>query len=140
MLNYPPQSFFIGAMPCSCGLSKIVSATVYIAVPKLGAWAGTSTLAFVLWCINAVIALTTCIGVPFVMFHMHHLRLDNLKMTGAWLLPVVPKNVAAAAGSVVATKFNVEAGHSVTFIAMCYVLCNMGMGTALFITIMYFVV
>ena len=130
MLNYPPQSFFIGTMPC--GLSTIVTATVYIAVPKFGTWA--STLALVLWCINVVIALTTCIGLPFVMFHIHQLTLD--KMTAAWLLPVVPTIVAAAAGSVVAPV--VEVGHSSTVIAVCYVLLGMGMGTALFITVMYF--
>lgn len=130
MLNYPPQSFFLGAVPC--GLSTLVSATVYIAVPKFGAWA--STLALVLWWINVVMALTTCIGVPFVMFHIHRLTLD--KMTGAWLLPVVPTIVAAAAGSLVAAE--VGASHSMTVIAVCYVLFGMGMGTALFITVMYF--
>lgn len=130
MLNYPPQSFFIGAMPC--GLSTIVSATAYIAVPRFGAWA--STLALILWWTNVVTALATCIGIPFVMFHVHHLTLD--KMTGAWLLPVVPAIVAAAAGSVVAAV--VRTDHAVTVIAVCYMLLGMGMGTALLITVLYF--
>ena len=130
MLNYPPQCFFLGAMPC--GLSTIVSATAYIAVPRFGEWA--STLALVLWWINAVLALTTCIGVPFLMFHVHHLTLD--KMTGAWLMPVVTTIVAAAAGSVVAAV--IPAQHAMTVIAVSYVFFGMGMGTALLITVLYF--
>lgn len=70
------------------------------------------------------------------MFRIHHLTLD--KMTGAWLLPVVPTIVAAAAGSVVAAE--VGASHSMTVIAVSYVLFVMGMGAALFITVMHFLV
>lgn len=68
------------------------------------------------------------------MFTIHHLTLD--KMTGAWLLPVVPAIVAAAAGSVVATM--VPADHAVTVIAVCYILWGMGMGIAFLIIALYF--
>lgn len=130
LVNYPPQSFFIGTLPC--GLSTIVAATAYIAVPKYGEWA--STLALVLWWINVVISLATCIGIPFLKFHVHHLTLD--KMTGAWLLPVVPVIVTAAAGSIVATVVQVD--HAMTVIAISYVFLGMGMGLALLISALYF--
>ncbi|MCJ1242654.1 Plasma membrane sulfite pump involved in sulfite metabolism [Varicellaria rhodocarpa] len=130
LVNYPPQCFFIGAFPC--GLSTIVSATAYIAVPKYGEWA--STLALVLWWNNVAIALASCIGVPFLMFHVHHLSLD--KMTGAWLLPVAPVIVSAAAGSVVAAV--VRPHHAQIVIAVCYTLWGMGMGLSLLITTIYF--
>ena len=34
-----------------------------------------------------VLAVASCYGVPYLMFHVHSHKLD--KMTGAWLLPVV---------------------------------------------------
>ena len=130
LARYPAQCFFIGTLPC--GLSTIVSATAYIAVPKYGHWA--SVLTLVLWWINVVLALLTCVGVPFLMFTIHHLTLD--KMTGAWLLPVVPCIVAAAAGGVVATVVSPE--HAVTVIVVCYMLWGMGMGIAILVLALYF--
>ena len=34
-----------------------------------------------------VLSVTSCYGMPYLMFHVHSHKLD--KMTGAWLLPVV---------------------------------------------------
>ncbi len=130
LIRYPPQCFFLGTLPC--GLSTIVAATAYIAVPKYGQWA--SNLAVVLWWINVVLAVAACVGVPFLMFTIHHLTLD--KMTGAWLLPVVPAIVAAAAGSVVATVISPD--HAVTVIGVCYVLWGMGVGLSFLILSLYF--
>ena len=130
LIRYPPQCFFLGTLPC--GLSTIVAATAYIAVPKYGHWA--VDLALVLWWINVVLAVATCVGVPFLMFTIHHLTLD--KMTGAWLLPVVPAIVAAAAGSVVATVLSPDL--AVTVIGVCYILWGMGVGLAILILALYF--
>ena len=130
LMKHSAQSMFLGTIPM--GLATIINATVLIAVPRYGAWA--RVVAETLWWIDVVLSVMTSFGVPFLMFQLHNLSLE--KMTGAWLLPVVPTVVAAASGGLLATVLQSE--HAVTVIVVSYILWGIGMGTSFLIMALYF--
>ncbi|KAK9816229.1 hypothetical protein WJX74_008920 [Apatococcus lobatus] len=129
MLHHPVQSMFIGTFPM--GLSTIISSIVLMAVPEVGTWA--KDLAWVLWWINVVLALLSCMGIPFIMFHNEGFAVE--KMTAAWLLPVVPAVVAGATGGVMATVL--EPQNALITILTSYVLWGMGMGQSMLLIALY---
>jgi len=51
----------------------------------------------VLWTLGTVGGIATAIGIPYLMFTRHELKLENAFAT--WLLPVVPPMVSAATGA-----------------------------------------
>ena len=120
---------FIGTFPM--GLSTIVSSIVLMAVPEVGTWA--KDLAWVLWWINVVLALFSCMGIPFIMFHHEGFAIE--KMTAAWLLPVVPAVVAAATGGLMATVLAPE--NALITILTSYALWGMGMGQSMLVVALY---
>ena len=82
MIKHPAQSLFIGTFPM--GLATIINMIVFVCVPAWGdktiylarslsrylLWTShmlTSGQAWTLWWIDAVIAISTCFGLPFVM-------------------------------------------------------------------------
>lgn len=130
LINNSAQCMFLGTFPM--GLATIVNATVLVAVPQYGHWA--KVLAQVLWWIDVILACFSCFGVPFLMFHIHKLSLD--KLTGAWLLPVVPAVVAAASGGLVAAV--VLPDQAITILVVSYVLWGIGMGVSFLILALYF--
>ena len=129
MLKHSTQSLFLGTFPM--GLATIVNATVLIAVPAYGSWA--IQLAWTLWWIDVVLSVSTCFGVPMVMFHQHQLSLD--KMTAAWLLPIVPTVVAAASGALVSTVLPPE--HALITLLVSYALWGIGMSLSFMIMAIY---
>lgn len=130
LIKHPAQTMFLGTIPM--GLATIINATVLIAVPRYGEWA--KVIAQVLWWIDVMLSVMTSFGVPFLMFQLHRLSLE--KMTGAWLLPVVPTVVAAASGGLLATVL--PPGPAVTVIVVSYVLWGIGMCTSFLIMALYF--
>jgi C4-dicarboxylate transporter/malic acid transport protein len=92
ILRDPVQSMFLGAIPMA--LATIVNGTVDMGRPLLGPVA--LVLAERLWLIDVVLALASAVVVPYVMFVVHDHRLE--RMTGIWLMPFVPPEVAAASG------------------------------------------
>ena len=130
LIRHSAQSMFLGTIPM--GLATIINATVLIAVPQYGEWA--KVVAQALWWIDVVLSVMTSFGVPFLMFQLHNLSLD--KMTGAWLLPVVPTTVAAASGGLLATVL--PPGPAVNVAVVSYVLWGIGMGTSFMIMALYF--
>lgn len=129
MLRHTAQSMFIGTLPM--GLATIVNATVLMAVPSFGTWA--RDLAWVLWWSDVVLTIASCFGVPFVMFHLQNLALDQ--MTAAWLLPIVPAVVAGASGGLVATSLDPINGLITLIIS--YVLWGIGMGLSFLVMALY---
>lgn len=95
LLHHPIQSMFLGAVPMA--LATVVNGFIDMGPSLIGPRAITAGI--VLWVINVVMALASGILVPFMMFISHDHRLE--KMTGIWLIPVVPSEVAAASGSVI---------------------------------------
>ena len=130
LIRHSAQSMFLGTIPM--GLATIINATILIAVPRYGEWA--KVVAQVLWWIDVVLSVMTSFGVPFLMFQLHKLSLD--KMTGAWLLPVVPTIVAAASGGLLATVL--PPGPAVNVAVVSYVLWGIGMGISFMIMALYF--
>ena len=129
MLHHPSQSMFVGTFPM--GLSTIVSSLVLMAVPAVGTWA--KDLAWTLWWINVVLALATCMAIPFIMFHNEGFAMEQ--MTAAWLLPVVPAVVVGATGGVMATVLAPE--NALITIIASYALWGMGMGLSVLIIALY---
>lgn len=63
VLRHPHQSLFLATFPV--GLATLVNMTVVVCVPVWGH--GMATLAWVLWWIVSLLALTTCCHLTFVM-------------------------------------------------------------------------
>ena len=63
MVRHPTQSLFLGTFPM--GLATIVNMIVYVCVPAWGTRA--IRLAWALWWIDVVIAVTVCFWMPFVL-------------------------------------------------------------------------
>src|SRR5271165_4303075 len=64
MLHHPLQSMFLGAIPM--GLAPLINGIVLFAGPHFGASA--YTLALVLWCFDALLAVVVAVAVPYLMF------------------------------------------------------------------------
>lgn len=131
MIRHPVQSLFIGTFPM--GLATIINMIVFVCVPAWGPWA--TTLAWTLWWIDAVIALTTCFYLPSVIIHVHESELSS--MTAAWLLPIVSTIVAAATGGIVAEVLP-NPQHALWTIIVSYILWGTGFPLAMVVLVMYF--
>lgn len=75
-------------------LTTVINGFIDMGQPFIGHSA--LTIAMILLAANILMALGSGIVVPFMMFISHDHRLD--KLTGIWLMPVVPAEVAAASG------------------------------------------
>ncbi|KIV79964.1 hypothetical protein PV11_07502 [Exophiala sideris] len=131
MIRHPVQSLFVGTFPM--GLATIINMIVFVCVPAWGPWA--TTLAWTLWWIDVVIAVASCMWLPFVIMHLHESELS--KMTAAWLLPIVATIVAAASGGIVAEVLP-NPQHQVWTIVTSYVLWGTGFPLAMVVLTMYF--
>ena len=115
------------------GLATIVNMTVFVCVPAWGPWA--TTLAWTLWWIDAVIAVATCMYLPFMLIYVHEAELP--KMTAVWLLPIVATIVASASGGVVAEVLP-NPQHALWTIIVSYILWGTGFPLAMVVLVMYF--
>ena len=131
MISHPVQSLFVGTMPM--GLATIINMLVFVCVPACGSWV--ITLAWVLWWIDVAISITTCIGLPFVIMHVHDNELS--KMTAAWLLPIVPTIVASASGGIIAEVLP-NPQHAAWTTITSYVLWGTGFPLAMVVLVIYF--
>jgi len=131
MLNHPVQSLFTGTFPM--GLATIVNMVVFVCVPVWGHWA--IILAWTLWWIDAVLAISTCFYLPFVIMHKHENELSN--MTAVWLLPIVATIVAAATGGIVAEVLP-NPQHQLWTVIISYVLWGTGFPLAMVTLVIYF--
>ncbi|PON22912.1 sulfite transporter Ssu1 [Trichoderma gamsii] len=96
MIRHPGVPLLLGAFPI--GLATIVEMIVLVCVPAWGSWA--VTLAWTLWWIDAAISIIICYWIPFVIMHVHDVKLETLSAT--WLLPIASAIVASAIGGVLA--------------------------------------
>lgn len=130
MIRHPVQSLFTGTFPM--GLATIVNMMVFVCVPV---WPWATTLAWTLWWIDVVIAVSTCFYLPFVIMNKHNSDLS--RMTAAWLLPIVATIVAAASGGIVAEVLP-NPQHQLWTIITSYVLWGTGFPLAMVVLVMYF--
>lgn len=95
-------------------------------------------VAWAFWWADALVSVTTCVGVPFVVMHRHKPGLQTT--TAALLLPVVPAVVASATGGLVADAL-LAAGQprraALTLVAS-YVLWGLGLALSACVLALYF--
>ncbi|KAL7815053.1 voltage-dependent anion channel [Trichoderma aethiopicum] len=96
MIRHPAVPLLLGAFPIA--LCTIIEMIVLVCVPAWGNWA--VTLAWTLWWFDAAISIVISYFIPFVIMHIHDVKLATLSAT--WLLPVAAAIVASAIGAVVA--------------------------------------
>ena len=96
VFGHSVMSMFFGCIPM--GLATIVNGFLAFGVAQFGQAA--VEIAQALWWLDAALALTCGIAIPFMMFTRQDHALDQ--MTAVWLLPVVAAEVAAASGGVLA--------------------------------------
>ena len=131
MLRHPVQSLFCGTFPM--GLATIINMIVFVCVPYWGQWV--TTLAWVLWWVDSVIAIATCVYLPFLVIHVHKSQLST--MTAVWLLPIVSTIVASATGGVVAEVLP-NPQHQLWTLIISYILWGTGFPLAMVVLVMYF--
>lgn len=139
MLRHPTQSLFLGTFPM--GFATICNMFVFACVPAWGPWA--MNLAWAMWWLDAVLAVTICMFLPFAIMYVHHNGQSSKTlqdMTAVWLLPVVSTIVASATGGITAQAL-VEAGrsqHALWTVVVSYVLLGTGLPLAMVILVIYF--
>ncbi len=107
IFDHPIQSLFLGAIPM--GFATIINGFFLI-------WplsATTLQIATSFWWIDVLLSLASVLIVPFFMFTSQGHSME--RMTAAWLLPVVPPEVAAASGGLLAPHLTVAAAQNVIF-------------------------
>ncbi|MCY0885764.1 MAG: TDT family transporter [Firmicutes bacterium] len=113
ILHDPVQSMFWGAMPMA--LTTVVNGFVDMGPGVFGPVA--VQVAFVVWVANVAMAVVAGIVVPYMMFIRQDHALDRL--TGIWLIPVVPAEVVAASGSLlIPYVVGLEAQRTLLLISM----------------------
>ncbi|KAL1969193.1 hypothetical protein VTN77DRAFT_447 [Rasamsonia byssochlamydoides] len=132
MIRDPVNSLFLGTMPM--GFATLVEMWVFVCVPAWGPWA--SIVAWVLWMIDAVIAVAVTVFLSFLLVSRDYIKsLD--KITAAQLLPIAATIVSAGLGSEVAEILDNNERALGTIMA-CYVLWGMGVPLAMAVLVMYY--
>ncbi|WP_459892001.1 TDT family transporter [Hydrogenobaculum acidophilum] len=126
MLHHPVQSMFIGAIPM--GFATIVNGFILFYGNIY------AHLDYYLWWIDAFLAIISGFLVPFYMFISQEHSLD--KMTGVWLLPIVPSEVTAASGGFVAP--HVDQIHAQYIVYTSYILWSLSVPLAMSILVILF--
>lgn len=108
LLDHPVQSMFLGAIPM--GLAPIING----AVDFYGSSHFAVHAALDLWVIDAALSLFVGWLVPFYMFTRQSHVFE--RMTGVWLLPIVPAEVAAVSAGTIAPHLTVQTAQFVTMI------------------------
>ncbi|OQE04421.1 hypothetical protein PENVUL_c033G09675 [Penicillium vulpinum] len=131
MVTHPSQSLFVGTLPM--GFATIINMVCYVCVPAWGNWAAYFALG--LWIVDAVLAVMTCFGIPFiVMTRTAHTEIQE--MGAAWLLPIVSCVVAAASGAIVADVLP-NPQHALGTIIASYFLWGIGVPLAMMVIVIY---
>lgn len=112
LFDHPVQSLFIGAIPM--GFATIINGFFIIWPLRPESLA----VATAFWWMDVILALTSVLLVPYFMFTSQGHSME--RMTAAWLLPIVPPEVTAASGGLVAPHLASAAAENVIY--MSYVL------------------
>ena len=127
---HPVQSMFLGAIPM--GLATIVNGFVAFGPAYFGPAA--YAIADPLWQVDAVLALITGLGVPYLMFTRQSHSLE--RMTAVWLIPIVAAEVAAASAAQIAAHVDPAHGGAILFVG--YVLWAFSVPLAMGVLVVLF--
>jgi len=121
LFDHPVQSLFIGAIPM--GFATIINGLLdfWTVTPQ------TLAIAETLWWIDVIMALISALLIPFFMFTAHEHSIE--RMTAAWLLPIVPPEVSAASGGLLAQHLAPVVARPVVYVS--YVLWSISVLLAL---------
>ena len=129
LFHHPVQPLFIGCIPM--GFATIVNGMITLWPISAASMVWTNAM----WWIDVALSVISVLVVPFYMFTAQEHRME--RMTAAWLLPIVPPEVAAASGGLVAQHLAPMLGTSVIFVSYVLwaisVLLSMGILTILFL-------
>ena len=129
LLRHPVQSMYFGALPMA--LIPLVNGLV-ILFPQ---WSWAPQTALYLWWIDVFLCLGVGWLVPLFQFILQEHSLEN--MTGVWLLPIVPAEVAASSAGLLALHLPVAQAR--TLVVTSYALWGMSVPLALgILTLLYF--
>ncbi|EPE24768.1 hypothetical protein GLAREA_08621 [Glarea lozoyensis ATCC 20868] len=131
VLKHPHQSLFLATFPV--GLATIVNMIVLVCVPVWGH--GMAILAWVLWWIVTVLALTTCFHLTYVI--MSNKRSDLAEMTALYFIPIVSVVIAATTGGLVAGALR-NPNHKLWTLTISYILWGIGSPLSWVILSIYF--
>ncbi len=123
LFAHPVQSMFLGAIPM--GLATIVNGFLVFGIPLVGARA--VHIASFLWWIDALLAVASGWIVPYLMFSRQQHAIEN--MTAVWLLPIVPAEVTAASGGLLAP--HLAPGAASTIVGLSVLLWTLSVPLAL---------
>lgn len=115
IFDHPVVSMFFGCIPM--GLATILNGFLVFGLARFGSVA--IEIAYVLWWLDAAMAIACGILIPFMMFTRQSHSMEQ--MTAVWLLPVVAAEVAAVSGGLLAP--HLADGHlQLTVLVTSYVL------------------
>jgi len=123
MLGHPVQSMFLGAIPM--GLATIGNGCVVFGAALWGP--ALIELAHLIWWLDALLAVTGALLVPYLMFTRQEHALE--KLTAVWLLPIVAPEVTAAAAGTLAPHLPAQAAQ--TLLLTGYALWGISLSLAL---------
>lgn len=92
-------------------------------------------LAWALWWLDVILAVATCVTMPFIVMQRHRPVLENV--TAALLLPIVPAIVASATGGIVAEALP-DHGRAFTTLITSYILWGIGESLSACVLALYF--
>ncbi|PHH52898.1 Sulfite efflux pump SSU1 [Ceratocystis fimbriata CBS 114723] len=131
MVHHPVQSLFLGCFPM--GLSTIINMST---ISLSATWGAPLLLTvWVLWWLNVVSSLATCLFVPWMVIYRHKPGLNTI--TAALILPIVATVVCAASGGLVALHLP-DAGNAQLTIIVSYILWGLGEYFCAIIICLYF--
>ena len=128
LLRHPVQSMFLGALPMALIPLANGLATLF---PQ---WPWAIGAAVQLWWLDVLLSLAIGWLVPSVMFVTQEHSLE--RMTGVWLLPIVPAEVAASSAGLLAPHLPLDQAR--TLVVTGYALWGMSVPLALgLLTLLY---
>jgi C4-dicarboxylate transporter/malic acid transport protein len=117
----PAMAPFYGAPPMA--MLTVGAGALLVGPDVLGAHAAL-TIDLVLWGAGTLTGLAVAVIVPYLMFTLHDLRLDDV--LGSWLMPIVPPMVSAATGA--ALLAHIPAGQPrLTMLIGCYAMFGLSL-------------
>lgn len=131
MLSNPVHALFIGTFPM--GLSTLINLTAFMIVPNTGQRFVNALWA--VWWIDAILSAISILLVSFLMMTVHPAEISGV--TAAWVLPIVPGIVAAAAGGNVAAVLPSDGDKIITILAS-YILIGLSFPLGIFVAVVYF--
>jgi C4-dicarboxylate transporter/malic acid transport protein len=117
----PAMAPFYGAPPMA--MLTVGAGALLVGPGVVGSHAAV-TVALVMWGAGTLIGLVVAVVVPYLMFTLHDLRLDDA--LGSWLMPVVPPMVSAATGAALVAHIPVGQPR-VTMLIACYAMFGLSL-------------